>query len=102
MKPTPEQIAETIVTTIVNVTQDWSLSANVGPETRLVAELGFTSMDVIDLFAMLDMAFQVKLPFEQFVIAGASGEYRQEMTVAELAAFVEGHSARPRGGVHAV
>jgi acyl carrier protein len=102
VKPTPDQIAETIVTTIGNVTRDWSLSADVGPGTRLIGELGFTSMDVIDLFAMLDIAFRVKLPFEQFVIGGESGEYRQEMTVAELAAFVDEHYDKPRSGVHAV
>ena len=102
MKPTRAQIVDTIVTNIVNATADWNLSAEVGPDTRLIGELGFTSMDVIDLFATLDMAFHVKLPFEQFVIAGADRDYRQEMTVAELAAFVDEHFDTPRGGVRAV
>ena len=103
MKPDRAQITETVIATVTNITQDWNLSADVRPETRLISELGFTSMDAIDLFAMLDIAFHSKLPFEQFAVVGANGEYRQEFTVAEVAEFVDTHFDAPRSnGVDAV
>lgn len=101
MKPTRDAITSTIVSTIENITADWSLSADVHADTRLVGELGFTSMDIIDLFAMLDVALKTKLPFEQFAVIEGGG-YRQEFTVAELAAFIDEAYDTPRGGLEAV
>ncbi|MBP6716523.1 MAG: acyl carrier protein [Acidobacteria bacterium] len=102
-RPDRTQITDTVIATVTNITQDWSLSADVRPDTRLISELGFTSMDAIDLFAMLDIAFQSKLPFEQFAVVGANGEYRQEFTIADVAEFVDTHFETPRaGGVDAV
>ena len=98
MKPTPDQIVTAITSAITNITAEWSLSADVTPDTKLIGELGFTSMDVIDLFAMLDVALQAKLPYERFVVPAGDGEYRQEMSVAEIAAFVDEYFDRPRGG----
>ena len=87
MKPTEDQIVATVQGVLADMTRDWSFTADIEPATLLIAELGFTSMDVIDLFATLDLKFQRKLPYEQFVTT-ESGGYKLEMSVTEISRFI--------------
>lgn len=99
MKPTEEQIVATVQGVLADMTRDWSFSADIAPGTQLVSELGFTSMDIIDLFATLDLKFQRKLPYERFVTT-ESGGYKLEMSVAEIGRFIHENfdNQRPASG----
>jgi acyl carrier protein len=88
MKPTHDAIVATVSTVIGNIIKDWGLDAELGPATRLNADLGFTSMDVIDLFATLEITFQRKMPYESFITAEGGG-YRSELTIGELSDFID-------------
>ena len=56
MKPSQQEITETVCKIVKRITEDWNLDAAIVPETRLIAELGFTSIDVIDLLASLEIS----------------------------------------------
>jgi acyl carrier protein len=87
MKLSKEEITNTICASVSTLTQDWSLDIAVVPETQLVQELGFSSMEFIDLLATLETRFQRKFPYEQLMTTDEGG-YRQELTVSELSMFV--------------
>jgi acyl carrier protein len=87
MLPPEQEIIATIREIVKNIMQDWGLDAEVGTGTLLIKDLGFTSMDIIDLIATLETRYQRKLPYETLVTS-ADGSYRNELAVKELAEFI--------------
>lgn len=70
------------------MTADWDLELEeLGPQSALVEELCFSSVDFLHLMAAVEMKFGKKLSFESLLIQ--NGSYRTELKVGELAAFVE-------------
>ena len=101
MKPSYQAILGTVSGAVVEITRDWGIDAEPHPDTRLSADLGFTSLDVIDLFATLEIEFQRKLPYESF-IAVEGGGYRSELTVGELSDFIHDNFDTPRPDATAI
>jgi acyl carrier protein len=63
-------------------------------ETRLVADLGLSSVTIMHLLASVDMKFQKRLPFMDLVRHG--DEYVADLTLGNLVDFVQarlGHEA---------
>lgn len=70
------------------MTADWDLELDeLGPESALVEELCFSSVDFLHLMAAVEMRFGKKMSFESLLVQ--NGQYRQELKVGELATFVE-------------
>ncbi len=72
---------------------DWELGLDggIGPETRLIADLGFRSIDVVQLAIAVEEHFQRRsLPF-QTLLTKADGRPVEDLSVAELADFLEIH-----------
>jgi acyl carrier protein len=88
MRPDKQEIAGIIAGIIRYITRDWGLDIVLEPGTRMVGELGFTSMEFIELMAKLDIHFQRKLPYEDLMVDGGTA-YRQELTIEELTCFVD-------------
>ena len=95
MKPSLPEIEQTIAAAVAEAIRDWGVDVELEPSTRLIADVGFTSMDTIDLFARLDVLFQRKFPYEPFITAEGGG-YRSEITIGELAAFIDQSFDTPR------
>jgi acyl carrier protein len=87
MKPSIGEIDATVSEVVNGITRDWGVSAAFSRDTRLAADLGFTSMDTIDLFATLEMRFKRKFPYESFIVVEGGG-YRPDLSLGELADFV--------------
>src|SRR5262249_37879454 len=88
MKPTREEISERTCRIVQQIVDDWGLEASPVNDTRLIADLGFTSMDIIDLLASIETQLGRKLPYERLIVIEGGG-YRQELTVADLVAFID-------------
>jgi acyl carrier protein len=86
VKPSEQEILDSIRTLVEGTVADWGLDVQVTPSTLLIQELGLTSMDMIDLLAAIDIRFNCRLPYEALV-RDANG-YRQELSVAEICEFV--------------
>lgn len=70
------------------MTADWDLELDeLGSQTALVEELCFSSVDFLHLMAAVEMKFGKKLSFETLLIQ--NGSYRTELSVGELATFIE-------------
>ena len=82
----------TVVQIVKDLTQDWDTeySGGIGPETRLIGDLAFESIDVVQLIAAIEEHYQRRdLPFEELVMT--DGRYVDEIRVAEVAAFLDRH-----------
>lgn len=56
-------------------------------DTRMRAELDLTSIDLLNLLALMTQSLGRKLMYESLLLPG--GKPRQELTLGELAAFIE-------------
>ncbi|MFN8205146.1 MAG: hypothetical protein U0S48_21515 [Solirubrobacteraceae bacterium] len=83
----------TALTEVLSVTEhivsDWDLERPepLGPDTRLVADLDFDSIDLVCLFVTLEQHHAgVAFRFEDLVMA--DGEYVDDLTLAQVAGHV--------------
>lgn len=83
-------IQATLVGILENMTQDWDLEldAAIGSDTRLMEDLAFESIDVVQLAVSIEQAFGTKgLPFENLFMR--DGEYVDDLRVGDVVAFLE-------------
>jgi acyl carrier protein len=87
--PDTEQVLPRLVSMLDELTSDSDrgFSGGIGADTRLVADLGFDSVDVVQFALMIEERWQRrKLPFEKLLMT--DGRYRDEITVGEIAEFL--------------
>jgi acyl carrier protein len=88
MKPNAQEIESSIMEIVKEMTEDWDLEMDdLEPEAGLVEELCFSSVDFLHLMAAVEMKIGRKLNYEELLVEG--GSYRTELTVRELAKFVD-------------
>ena len=82
-----QTILSTVTTTLESLVQDWDLDASIGPRTTLVADLGFESIDLIQMVAALEQEFgRPNLPFAELLIV--DGRYIDDLSVNQIADFL--------------
>lgn len=88
MSLTPAQIHAKVIQVVQSVSeaQGYELDESIEPETCLVADLGFASLDFVQLVVDVEAAFARKLGFQSLLVK--SGQYVEDITVNELSAFV--------------
>jgi acyl carrier protein len=77
---------------LADITQDWDLEFDGGlsPATRLVADLGFESIDMVMLIEEIQRHFgRDGIPFEDLLIVNE--QYVDDVEVGTLAGFVYRH-----------
>jgi acyl carrier protein len=70
--------------------QDWDLDfvEPIDGDTRLVSDLGFESVDLMQLVVAIEREFSVRgLPFEEILME--EGGYINEITVEQLVTFLD-------------
>jgi acyl carrier protein len=92
-KPYDRQtVFQDMVTILRDMTSDWDMEyeGGIGPETRLIADLGFESIDVVQLIVAIEEHFQRRdLPFVELVMH--DGRYVEELRVADIVGFLAKH-----------
>ena len=86
---TREQIEADLIALLTDMTSDWDLSFDGGitPETRLMADLAFESIDVVQLVVAIESHFERRqMHFEQLMMV--DGRYVQELQVKEIVDFL--------------
>jgi acyl carrier protein len=82
-------VVESLVGILSDMTADWGLDLpnGIGPDTRLVAELEFTSVDIIHLIVAIEEQYQrPSMGFQELLIQ--DNRYVDELSVQQLADFV--------------
>ena len=86
---TREQIERDLIAMLTDMTTDWDLSYTdaINGETRLMADLAFESIDVVQLVVAIEAHFQRrKMHFEQLMMV--DGRYVQELQVKQIVDFL--------------
>jgi acyl carrier protein len=77
------------VSVLNHMTHDWELdlSDGIGPHTRLMRDLAFESIDVVQFVVALEQSFDRKgLPFEKLFMH--EGDYVDDICVSEVVDFL--------------
>ncbi len=79
----------TVIAVIEDLIQDWGLELDggVNPQTQLVANLEFASVDIIQLCVALEQAYERKLGFQNLLMK--DGSYVGDLSVAQIGDFIE-------------
>lgn len=75
--------------------RDWDLDLDdgIGPETRLIADLEFESIDVVQLVVAIEERYgRGGLPFEELLME--DGRYVDEIVIGDVVDFLHQHLAR--------
>ncbi len=86
------QLQADIAGILESMTADWdtSFAGGVGPQTRLIGDLSFESIDVVQFIVALEEHFNRRdFPFEQLLMK--DGRYVEELTVGEVVEFLHQH-----------
>lgn len=82
-------VEATVIAVIEDLIQDWGLEleAGVGAATRLVVDLDFASVDIIQLCVALEETYGRKLGFQDLLMR--DGSYVSDLPVTQIAEFIE-------------
>jgi acyl carrier protein len=90
--PNADSIEQGVVQVINEMVADWELDQPLGVRatTRLMGDLEFESIDIVQLAVSLEQHFeQSGLPFEKLFMR--DGDYVDDLTVSEIATFLRSH-----------
>jgi acyl carrier protein len=82
-----------ILKILEDMTSDWEMgfAGKIGPETRLVADLAFESLDVVQLAVAIEEHFKSSgLPFQKLFMR-RDGGYVDDVRVSEVVDFLFNH-----------
>lgn len=85
-----EAIQGKVVEILQDMVQDWDLdfAEPIGSQTRIVEDLGFESVDLMQLMVAVEKAFSIRgLPYDEVLME--DGGYVTEITVGQLVDFLE-------------
>ncbi|HEY1077874.1 MAG TPA: acyl carrier protein [Fontimonas sp.] len=83
-----------LIALLEDFTQDWDndFEGPMGSETRLLADLGFESIDIIQLVvAIQEEVVRRKLSFDALLMK--DGRYVDDLSVGQIAAYIAAHTA---------
>lgn len=101
MNPTREQIRADIEGILQEMISSWGVDDDgIGAGTKVIADLGFSSVDLIHLMASIEMRFHRKLPYDEIIMK--DGQYAEDVSVDELVDFVARNIDRPVPGPQAM
>ncbi|MEW6167473.1 MAG: phosphopantetheine-binding protein [Pseudomonadota bacterium] len=87
-----DAIAGKLIALLQDFTQDWDreYDAPVSRETRLLADLGFESVDIIQLTVAIEEDFGLsKTPFDKLLMK--DGRYVDDLSIGQIADFLAGY-----------
>lgn len=92
-----ETVEQTVIAVIEDLIQDWGLeiAGGVAADTRVVADLEFASVDIIQLCVALEECYGRKLGFQSLLMR--DGKYVSDLSVAQISQFIETRLAHPAG-----
>jgi acyl carrier protein len=73
----------TVIAILEELVRDWEIEEPIGPDTRVVADLGFESIDLIQMVAALEQAFRPRrVSLVDMLVA--DGRYVDDLRVDEI------------------
>jgi acyl carrier protein len=91
-----QNMQDLVIGVLQEITQDWDLDLPGGfrPETRLIADLAFESIDLVQFAVSLEQAVGQKgLPFENLFMK--DGDYVDDLSVQQVVEFLLAQVGQP-------
>jgi acyl carrier protein len=85
-----EMILKGVVEILEEMTKEWDtgFSGRIGPETSLMNQLTFESIDIVMLIVAIEERFGKKgMPFEELLMV--DGHYVEDLKVSQIAGFLQ-------------
>ncbi|MGK7891924.1 MAG: hypothetical protein AB4042_21565 [Leptolyngbyaceae cyanobacterium] len=92
---TKVEIQSKVIEALKTMTADWDLDLEAGitPDTRLMEDMAFESIDVVQLVVALEQSLNRKnIPFEHLFLK--EGDYVDDLVVSEVVDFLEAELQR--------
>jgi acyl carrier protein len=85
-----ESITTTLLEIVTDLVQDWGIDLNGGIDggTRLVADLEFASVDIIQLCVAIEQHYNTKFGFQDLLMN--NGRYVSDLSITQIAEFLHG------------
>ncbi len=84
-----DEIVSRVSAVLVDMTGDWDLDfdGEINRDTRLIGDLAFESIDIVQLVVAIEGEFQKRgIPFEKLLMI--DGRYVDDLTVGDIADFL--------------
>ena len=87
---TVEAVQQRVIGVITDLTEDWDVDIEGGmnSDTTMVGDVGFASIDFIQMAVAIESEFKTKLGFQDLLMQG--GKYIDDVSVRQIAEFVAG------------
>jgi len=84
-----EQVLSELVMILEDMTEDWDMEyeGGIGAGTKLIGELSFESIEVVQLMVLIEEHFKLK-SFNSEDLLMEDGRYVDELTVGRIAQFL--------------
>ena len=86
---TPDQLVPKLIAILKDFTQDWDneFEGAMTPATKLLGDLGFESIDIIQLVVAIEEEIgKRKLPFDKLLMK--DGRYVDDLSIGQIAEFL--------------
>jgi acyl carrier protein len=87
---TPDQIYRELADVMTRAFPDRDPPSDVGPETRVFADIGMASIELVVLGERLEQFYGKRLPFGPF-LAGLRNSGAEDLQLGDLVAFLQKH-----------
>lgn len=84
-----QDVSSQLVGILTDMTSDWDieLDSEINRKTRLIADLAFESIDIVELVVAIEQTFNSRgIPFERLLMV--DGRYVDDLSVAQVSDFV--------------
>jgi acyl carrier protein len=84
-----DEIVTRVSAVVVDMTGDWDIDfeGEINRDTRLIGDLAFESIDIVQLVVAVEGEFQKRgIPFENLLMV--DGRYVEDLTVGDMADFL--------------
>ena len=85
-----KEVFSRIVLIIEGLSGDWEYSGEITPETTLLEDLGFESIDAVALGSAIEEHYGQSIPFAQY-LSELEERGASDITLGEIAEFVYAH-----------
>ncbi len=89
--PSRDAIEQAMRDLMVEMTSDWDMDfeGEIGMDTKLIGDLAFESIDVVQLVSQIETHYARKdLPFEELLMN--DGQYVEDLTLGQVVDFLVG------------
>jgi acyl carrier protein len=80
-------VFETVISALEELMQDWEIEDPIRSDTRVVADLGFESIDLIQMISFLEKAFRLRSGSLVDILV-IDGRYVDDLLVGEIAEII--------------